>query len=53
MDAILARYSAPAYGERLADEEQQQAIMADAMPSGLSLKFAMPPLKQVGYLFCP
>jgi len=51
MDVLMSQYSAGAsHAERLADkdhEQQQLELFGDVAPSGLSLKFAMPPVANV------
>lgn len=48
MDSLVARYSRPATLQRETFEEDQQDDFDNDMGSGLSLKFAMPPVAQVG-----
>lgn len=47
MDTLVARYSRPAYTENEAFTEQDEQDFSDGVP-GPSLKFAMPPVAQVG-----
>ena len=49
MDSLVARYSRPATLQRETFEEDQQDDFANDIESGLSLKFAMPPVAQVSF----
>lgn len=46
MDALVSRYSRPAYEQNEAFEDETQELTMDPA-ANLSLKFAMPPVAQV------
>ncbi|OAR01110.1 hypothetical protein LLEC1_07030 [Akanthomyces lecanii] len=46
MDALVSRYSRPAYAQNESFEDETQDLMAMDPASNLSLSFAMPPVAQ-------
>lgn len=49
MDALVSRYSRPAYEQNESFEDETHDLMDPA--ANLSLKFAMPPIAQVWLIF--
>jgi hypothetical protein len=48
MDSLVAQYSRPAFAEEGQTEEEQLELYGST--PGLSLKFALPPVAQVGFI---
>lgn len=53
MDALVSRYSRPAYAQNESFEDENEELMGMDPASNLSLKFAMPPVAQVGPFTSP